>query len=51
MPLVNTSRSELYSALKVKTGRGGQDELAGKSGITSDEEKGSIVSCGSFTIP
>ena len=32
-------------------GRGGQDELAGKSGITLDEKKSSVVSCGPFPIP
>ena len=40
-----------YSALEIKMGRGGQDELAGKSGITSDEKKGGVVSCGPFPIP
>ena len=29
-------------------GRGGQLELVGKSGITSDEKKGGVVSCGPF---
>ena len=28
--------------------RGGQDKLAEKSGITLDEKKGGIVSCGPF---
>ena len=32
-------------------GCGGQDELAGKSGIASDEKKGRVVSCGPFPIP
>ena len=41
----------LSKALKVKMGRGGQDELAGKSGIISDEKKGGVVSCGPFHIP
>ena len=37
-----------YLVLKMKMGRGGQDKLLGKFGITSDEKKGSIVSCGHF---
>ena len=32
-------------------GHGEQDESAGKSGITSDQRTGGVVSCGSFTIP
>ena len=40
-----------FSALEVKMSRGGQDELAGKSGITSDEKKGGVVSCGPFPMP
>ena len=40
-----------FLALEVKMGRGGQDEPAGKSGITSDEKKGGVVSCGPFSIP
>ena len=32
-------------------GHGGHDGLAGKSGITSDEKKGSVMSCGLFPIP
>ena len=35
-----------YSALKVKIDHGGQDELAGKSGITLF-----VVSCRPFPIP
>ena len=31
-------------------GRGGRDKPAGKSGITSDEKKGSVVSCEPFPI-
>ena len=41
----------MLAALEVKMGRGGQDEPARKSGITSNEKKGSIVSCGPFLIP
>ena len=29
---------------------GGQDKPGGKSGITSDQQKGSVVSCGPFPI-
>ena len=29
-------------------GRGGQDEPAGEPGITSDEKKGGVMSCGPF---
>ena len=32
-------------------GHGGQNKPAGKSGITLDERKGSVVSCGPFPIP
>ena len=32
-------------------GRGGQDEPAGKSGITLDKKKSSVVSCGPFCHP
>ena len=48
MSLVNTLRTipilsipceVLFSALEVKMGSGGQDEPAGKSGITSDEKR------------
>ena len=31
-------------------GCGGQDDLAGKSGITPDEKKGGVMSCGLFPI-
>ena len=40
-----------YSALEMKMGRGGQDEPAGKSEITSNEKMGGVVSCGPFPIP
>ena len=40
-----------YLVLKVKMGSGEQDELAGKSGITSDQRTGSVESCGPFPIP
>ena len=40
-----------FSVLGVKMGRGGQDEPAGKSGITSDEKKGDVLSYGPFPIP
>ena len=32
-------------------GHGGQDKPAGKSGITSDEKKDGILSCGPFPHP
>ena len=32
-------------------GRGGQVEPAGKSGITSNEKKGGVISCRPFPIP
>ena len=32
-------------------GRGEQGEPAGKSGITSDQRTGGVVSCGPFPIP
>ena len=32
-------------------GRGRQDEPAGTSGITSNDEKGGVLSCGPFPIP
>ena len=44
MPCVQSA----FSALEVKMGRSGQDEHAGKPGITSDEKKGGVVSCGRF---
>ena len=50
MSLVNTLRPKRFSALEVKMGRGGQDEPAGTSGITSDEKNGGVVSCGPFSI-
>ena len=37
-----------YSVLKVKMGCVERDEMAGKSGITSDQRMGSVVSCGHF---
>ena len=40
MSLVNTMCSKRLSGLEVKMGRGRQDKLAGKSGITSDEKNG-----------
>ena len=40
-----------FSVLEVKIGHGGQDEPPKKSGITSEERKGGVVSCGLFTIP
>ena len=50
MSLIITLCSKRLSALEVKLGHGRQDKLAGNSGITSDEEKGGIVSCGPFLI-
>ena len=43
--------SKALPAFEVKMGRGGQDEPAGKSGITSDEKRGGVASCGPFPIP
>ena len=42
MSLVNTLRPKRFSVLEVKMGRGGQDEPAGKSGITLDEKKDGV---------
>ena len=39
------------SVLEVNMGHGEQDELTGKSGITSNQRTGGIVSCGPFPIP
>ena len=50
MSLVNTLRLKRFSALEVKMGHGGQDETGEKSEITSDEKKGSVMSCGPFPI-
>ena len=46
MSLVCALCLKRYSAPEVKIGHGGQDELVGKSGITSNEKKGSVMSCG-----
>ena len=51
MSLVGLACSKRYSVFEVKMGHGGQDELAGNSGISSDKKKGDIVSCGPFPIP
>ena len=42
---------KVLSSLKVKMGCGGQEEQAGKFGITLDEKKGGIMGCGPFSIP
>ena len=40
-----------FLVLEVKMSGGKQGEPAGKSGITSDQRKVGVVSCGSFPIP
>ena len=53
-PLEEMSRvscPKRFSMLEMKMGHSGQDELVGKSGITLDEKKRGVVSCGPFPIP
>ena len=54
MSLANTLCLKCFLSARGENGpesESGQDKLAGKSGITSDEKKGGVVSCEPFPIP